>query len=111
MPLPVGIHMVFILHPPFENITVRGSFNFFKLSSFSVNNSMQHFLEALPFPLLIFKMPFNHFLPLRIISQVLIFSNSCCHQRGNFILLIVQTSMGVDPGSQDDTRIAEASVG
>lgn len=56
-------------------------------------------------------MPFNHFLPLNIISKILIFSNSCHYQRGNFILFIIQTSVGVDPGSQDDTRIVEAYIG
>ena len=76
--------MLFILHPPFENNTVRNSLIFFQLSSFSVGNSMRHFLQAVPSPSLIFLMPFNYFLPLKFIIQPVIFSNSCCHQRGNF---------------------------
>lgn len=83
----------------------------FQLSSFSVNNSMQHFLDAVPFPSLISEMPFSYFLPLKIFSQLLIFSNSCCCQRGTSFLLIVETSVRVDAGSQDDSRIGEASVG
>lgn len=71
---------------------------------------MQHFLEVVPAPSLIFLMPFHYFLPLKIILQLLMFSNSSYHQRGNFSHLIVQISWGVDPGSQNDTRIGEASV-
>lgn len=103
--------MLFILHPPLENITVKNSFNFFQLSSFSVNNSMQRFSKGVLFPSLIFLMPFNYFLPLKIISQILIFSKSYYHQRGNFILLlIVHISVDVDSGSQNDARTGEASV-
>ena len=70
--------MLFILYPPFKNITVKNSFHFFQLSfvvAVVVTNSMQHFLEAIPSPSLIFLTTF-YFLTFKIISQLLILNNS-----------------------------------
>lgn len=99
--------MLFILPPPFENITIRNSLIFF--FSYSISNSMSYFLEAVPSPSLLFLMPFNYFPSLKFIWLLLIFSNPCCHHRGNFIPMMVQVSVGVNAGSQDEERIRETS--
>lgn len=104
--------MLFILYPPFKNITVKNSFHFFQLSfvvAVVVTNSMQHFLEAIPSPSLIF-LTASYFLTFKIISQLLILNNSCDHRRGSFRVLLVQVSAGVDPGSHINARVGEPSV-
>lgn len=72
--------MLFILHPPPKNVIVKHSFPFFSclFVVIVVTNSVQHFLEAVPSPSLIFLKVFP-FLTFKAISQLLIFNNSCNH--------------------------------